>query len=112
MVWELPSKLALDGCVYDNALFTGNDTAGVGLGFWVTATKEPKFYGCGVFGHCEEFGQKVSGKRGAHSLQTVLHTRAAAAAAEGWCYLQARQPQSVLESDLVRLLCGGVPCRS
>lgn len=58
VVWELGTQDAWDNCIYDNAQFIGNDTAGVGPGFWVNVTKEPQYLACGVFGHCE-LGQKV-----------------------------------------------------
>ena len=58
VVWEVGSQAAWDNCDYTEAQFIGNDTAGVGPGFWVTATKEKQYLACGVFGHCE-LGQKV-----------------------------------------------------
>lgn len=59
VVWELPDNASYRVCSYDRAVVRGNETAGVGLGFWVTATKEPKYFACGIFGHCEFFDQKV-----------------------------------------------------
>eukprot|EP00270_Netrium_digitus_P010819 TRINITY_DN3371_c0_g2_i2.p1 TRINITY_DN3371_c0_g2~~TRINITY_DN3371_c0_g2_i2.p1 ORF type:complete len:262 (+),score=49.73 TRINITY_DN3371_c0_g2_i2:37-786(+) len=58
VVWQLPDASDWEGCVYDNAAFIGNDTAGEGAGFWVPVTDHPTYLACGVFGHCE-IGQKV-----------------------------------------------------
>lgn len=59
VVWLLPDRDAYDNCKYGLAEFAGNETAGQGIGFWVTATEKPQYFGCGVFGHCEYFDQKV-----------------------------------------------------
>lgn len=59
MVWQLPDEASYKGCVYDEAIILGNDSAGVGLGVAYTVTSKPAYMACGVFGHCEEFGQKV-----------------------------------------------------
>lgn len=58
LVQQLPDYPSWAACDYTNALVLGNDTAGVGAGFWVTVTDTPNYLGCGVNGHCE-LGQKV-----------------------------------------------------